>query len=79
MIDVRVRLTFPEEVVREPVLATLVRDHQVEPNIRRADVSEHAGWILCELRGEADRVDQALDWLRTIGVQVDLLGDVVES
>jgi L-aspartate semialdehyde sulfurtransferase ferredoxin len=79
VIGMRVRLTFPEELVREPVIAQLVRTFDVVPNIRRADVGEHSGWIVCELDGDAAVVDRAVDWLRDQGVQVDLLGDVVES
>jgi ABC-type methionine transport system ATPase subunit len=79
MIDVRVKLTFPEDLVRRPFIAQLVRDHDVEPNIRRANVAEHEGWIVCELEGEAANVEGALAWLRDEGVRVDLLGDVVES
>jgi ABC-type methionine transport system ATPase subunit len=79
MIQVRVRLTFPESLVRTPVLARLVKDFDVEPNIRRADVEEHRGWILCELDGTAASVDKALAWLRDEGIEVDLLGDVLES
>jgi len=79
VIQVRVKLTFPESEVRRAVLATLVRQFDVEPNIRRADVEEHRGWIICELDGEALQVDAALDWLRHEGITVDLLGDVLES
>src|SRR5579883_327797 len=79
VIGVRVRLTFPEELVREPIVPRLVQTFDVVPNIRRADVGEHSGWIVCELDGDATAVDQALDWLRDQGVRVDLLGDVVES
>ena len=61
------------------VLATLVRTFDVEPNIRRADVEEHRGWIICELDGEALQVEAALDWLRQENITVDLLGDVLES
>ena len=49
----RVRLTFPEELVREPVVAQLVRRFDVEPNIRRASVEAHEGWVICELDGDA--------------------------
>jgi ABC-type methionine transport system ATPase subunit len=79
VIQVRVRLTFPESLVRTPVLARLVRDFDVEPNIRRAAVEEHSGWIICELGGESGSVDQALTWLADEGIEVDLLGDVLES
>ena len=79
MIEVRVRLTFPEELVREPLLARLVRGFDVEPNIRRANVDDHEGWIMCEVAGAPAEIDRALAWLRDEGVRVDLLGDVVES
>jgi L-aspartate semialdehyde sulfurtransferase ferredoxin len=66
-------------LVRAPVLARLVRQFDVEPNIRRANVEEHQGWILCELTGEAAAVEGSLAWLREQGIGVDLLGDVLEG
>ena len=79
MNDTRVKLTFPEDLIREPVIARMVREFEVLPNIRRANVEEHVGWIICELAGEPDAVSSAIDWLRELGVQVDMLGDVVEG
>ena len=79
MIGVRVRLTFPEELVREPVIARMTEQFAVVPNIRKADVGEQGGWIICELDGDGGVVDEALAWFRTQGVRVDLLGDIVES
>jgi len=78
-VSVRVKLTFPESDVRRPVLATMVRRFDVEPNIRRADVEEQRGWIVCEVEGEAAQVEAALDWVRGEGISVDLLGDVLEG
>jgi ABC-type methionine transport system ATPase subunit len=78
-VQVRVKLTFPETEVRRAVLATLVRQFDVEPDIRRADVEEHRGWIICEIDGDAGQIDAALSWLRTEGITVDLLGDVLEG
>jgi hypothetical protein len=49
------------------------------PNIRRANVEETVGWIVCELGGERQAVEDAIAWLQAAGVQVDRLGDVVES
>ena len=79
MTNVRVKLTFPEHLIRQPIIARLVREFDVMPNIRRANVEEHVGWIVCELGGEDDAVERAVDWLRDLGVQVDRLSDVVES
>jgi hypothetical protein len=76
---VRVKLTIPDSLVRTPVVAHLVRDFDVTPDIRRADISESVGWIVCEIDGEQGNVDRALEWLRSQGVGVDLLGDVLES
>jgi ABC-type methionine transport system ATPase subunit len=78
-IEVRVKLTFPDSLIRVPVLARLTRTFEVEPNIRRANVEEYQGWIICELVGPAGEIESAVAWLRDEGVGVDLLGDVLES
>jgi ABC-type methionine transport system ATPase subunit len=77
--NVRVRLTFPEELIKQPLLGRLDREFDVLPNIRRANVEEKVGWIVCELAGDTDAVERAIAWLADAGVQVDRLGDVVES
>ena len=79
MISVRVKLTFPEHLIRQPLLARIVREFDVMPNIRRANVEEKWGWIICELGGDDDAVERAIAWLEAAGVQVDRLNDVVES
>lgn len=62
MIGVRVKLTFPEELVRQPVIARMASKFGVVPNIRRANVGEQEGWIICELDGDGPTVDRAVDW-----------------
>ena len=79
MTNVRVKLTFPEHLIKQPIIARLVREFDVMPNIRRANVEEHVGWIVCELGGEEAAVERAIEWLHDLGVGVDRLGDVVES
>ena len=41
--------------------------------------SDALGWMVCEISGEPTTVEAALTWLAGEGVQVDRLGDVVES
>jgi ABC-type methionine transport system ATPase subunit len=79
MKNVRVRITFPEALIRQPIIGRMVQEFNVMPNIRRANVEETVGWVICELGGEDDDVERALEWLHDLGVQVDRLGDVVES
>jgi ABC-type methionine transport system ATPase subunit len=75
----RVKLTFPEDLVRQPVIGQMVRRFDVLPNIRRASVEEHVGWMICEIEGDDTAVERAVQWLVDRGVQVDRLSDVVES
>ena len=77
--NLRVKLTFPEHLIKQPLMGRLVREFDVLPNIRRANISDDVGWIVCELAGERPSVERALAWLGEAGVQVDRLGDVVES
>ena len=75
----RVKLTFPEHLIKQPVIARLVREFDVMPNIRQAKIEETVGWVVCEFGGEDERIDRAITWLRDLGVEVDRLGDVLES
>ena len=75
----RVKLFFPEALIREPIIARLVRQHDITPNIRRASIEEDIGWMVLDLDGEASAVADAVAWLSEIGVEVDQLGDVLES
>jgi len=75
----RVKLTFPEHLIRQPIIGRLVKEFDVMPNIRRARVEEHVGWLICEIGGDDARVERALEWLADLGIQVDRLSDVVES
>lgn len=79
MIAARVRLTFPEPLVREPVIGRLVRRFDVLPNIRRADVKDDVGWMVLEIDGAQDAVESALAWLSGLGVVVDHLDHPLES
>jgi ABC-type methionine transport system ATPase subunit len=77
--SVRARLTFPEALVSEPVISRLALDYGVIANIRRANVEENTGWIVCELSGTRGALDSAIEWLTSTGIKVDWLGGPVES
>lgn len=79
MTSVRVKLSFPEHLIKQPIIGRMAREFDVLPNIRRANVEDDVGWMICELGGENDAVARAIGWLEELGVQVDRLEDVVES
>ena len=61
-------LTYPDDLVSEPILWELSQRFGVHTNIRRANVEEHVAWVIVEVRGE--RVAEARAWLTERGVQV---------
>ncbi len=76
----RVRFTFPENLIREPLIYNLGHEFQVITNVRMADVDEKTGWVLLELEGDAGEIDRSLSWAQAKGVRVDpVSGDVVEG
>ena len=79
MKSVRVKLTFPEHLIKQPIIGRLVRQFDVMPNIRQAKVEETVGWVVCELGGEGDAIERAIEWMRDLGLEVDRLSDPLES
>jgi L-aspartate semialdehyde sulfurtransferase ferredoxin len=71
----RFHLTFPERLVREPVIHTLGQRFGLVTNIRRANVEDRAAWVILEMNGPGDRLGAALSWLAEQGVQVERIED----
>jgi ABC-type methionine transport system ATPase subunit len=79
MAKLRVRFTFTPELIQEPVIWQLGQKFPIVTNIRRADVREAFGWALLELEGDADQINQGIEWVRSTGIEVQLItGDVIE-
>lgn len=74
----RLELTFPEKLIKKPVIYQLVKDFDVIPNIRRANVDENFGWMVLEMSGEEDAVAAAIAYLNEIGIEVEHLESFVE-
>jgi L-aspartate semialdehyde sulfurtransferase ferredoxin len=68
---IRLRLTFPPELIQVPIVYRLVKDFDLVINIRRADVKADYGWILLELEGDEGALERGVKWLKERGVQVD--------
>jgi len=76
----RVKFTFPQELIKEPIIHELGRSFNLITNIRRADVTEDRGWVILELEGELDEIERGVQWVASKGVRVDpVQGDVVEG
>ena len=80
MISRQVMFTFPEKLIKEPIIYNLSQQFRVVTNIRRADISDDKGWAVLELEGEEEDIEQGITWVISRGVRVDpVIGDVVEG
>ena len=74
----RLFVSFPEELVERPMIYEMIKNFDVVPNIRRAGVEAHSGWVILELSGPHDARDAAIAYLEGLGCIVDRMeGDVV--
>lgn len=74
----RVKFSFPQELITQPVIHNLGHRFQVVTNIRRADVTEDRGWVVLELDGNEDDIERGIQWVMELGVRVDPIeGDIV--
>lgn len=75
----RVKLTFPQQLIKEPVLFKMAKKYDVMPNIRRARVTDTVGEMVLELEGKEENIEKGIKSLKDQGVVVELIeGDVIE-
>jgi hypothetical protein len=67
----RVYLTYPAELVREPIVCQMYDQLRVQFNLRTASVTEEIGIIGLELVAEPERIDAAIAFFRDRGVRVE--------
>ena len=80
MSSIRLFVSFPEELVERPMIYEIIKKFDVVPSIRRANVEEHSGWVILEVNGEQDQLDNAIAYFEGLGCTVNRMeGDVLES
>lgn len=76
----RLHLTFPEDLITEPVIFNVGKRFEVVTNIRRANIEEKVGWVILEVEGAPAQIDAAEGYLKELGIQVaGLEGDVIQG
>jgi ABC-type methionine transport system ATPase subunit len=71
----RFHLTFPAGFGEEPVIHALGERFGLVTNITRANLEESGGWVILDLRGAHQRLDEAVSWLAEQGVRVERIDD----
>ncbi len=67
----RIKLTFPQELIKEPVIFTMAKKYDLMPNIRRAKVTESVGEVVLELEGAESKLIEGIAYLKERGVKIE--------
>lgn len=73
MAEARWHLTYPQDLVAEPIVWSLGTEWGLVTNIKRADVRDHVAWVILDVRGEPAQLDAARAWLEDRGLHVSVL------
>ncbi|ACO04661.1 MAG TPA: FeS-binding protein [Persephonella sp.] len=73
MESIKLKLIYPEEKIKEPILSRVCKNFDVEINIRKANVQENIGWLELELTGKEEEIEKAIQYLVSQGIDVSPL------
>ncbi len=67
----KVYLTYPQRLIKEPLIYEVGHRYKVVTNIRQASISEEIGIVALELQGEPEEIEKAIKYFRDKGVTVE--------
>ncbi len=75
----RFYLTYPRELVKEPLIYQVGQIYKVVTNIRQASISDKIGLVALELEGPPEEIEKAVKFFSDKGVKVEPIElDVIE-
>ncbi len=69
----KVFLTFPQRLIKEPIIYNLGKTFPVVTNIQGASVTDEIALVALLVEGEVAEVDKAMQFLSDRGVKVESL------
>ena len=63
--------TFSKSMADRPILANLSKKYNLTTVLRKAQLSDSAGWVQVSLQGDREEIQRALSELMTLGVLVN--------
>ena len=69
----RLEVTYPAELLQEPVLYRLITQFQIVVNVLEARVTPEEAWFVMELEGPEVAVVSGVRWMIEQGIQVRVL------
>ncbi len=67
----RLWLTFPAPLITRPVIWELGQKFKVVFNLRQVSVGKDIGIVCLELEGARTEIKNAINWLESLGVEVE--------
>ena len=78
MKKIKIVLHFPHESIDQPIVYHLVKDYNLELNILKAEINpKEEGVMVLELTGDDESYKKGIDYLRGVGLKVQLLSQDV--
>lgn len=75
----RIYLTYPKEMIKEPLIYQVNKKFGVITNIRQATVSDKIGLVALELDGNDQEIEKVIEYLVSKGVKVEPIElDIIE-
>jgi ABC-type methionine transport system ATPase subunit len=74
----KVFLTFPQQLVKEPIVWQIGQEFKVVTNIRGASITDDLALFALMLEGDQGNIDQAIQYLMERGVKVESLEEEEE-
>ena len=71
--SLKLKLTFPEKVLGDPIIHTLSKDFDVVPNILRGRITDKNAWLEVEMIGSDKNIEKARKFLEDRGVKFTAL------
>ena len=81
VVNRKVVLKFPHQLIEAPIVCHLVRDYNLDVNILKAKITpREEGLLVLGLRGEEEAYRRGVDYLNELGVDIQPLSqDIVRN
>jgi hypothetical protein len=74
----RLMFTYTAELIREPVIYNLGEQFNIITNIHEANIAEDRGWVILDMEGEAEDIEEGIAWATSRGMRVEPAGEDTE-
>lgn len=67
----RLSLTFPSDLIKEPVIYRVSKECNLVPNIRKARVTDTTGEVILDFQGREEDLERGITYLVDRGITVE--------